>query len=437
MKKIILPAFLAILTGICAPVHAQLISTFAGDTASGDSGFGGPATAARFKSPSGILADAKGNIYISDYSTSRVTRVDASGIITNIAGTGITADTIDGIQASAASLNVPIGMTIDAAGNMYICEAGGNRVRKVDIHGVITTFAGVGGPYPMVTGDNGPATSAFLNMPSSIVFDKSGNAYIAENGRIRKVNTAGVITTFAGGSELAGSLGALNLILDESGTFYFSTNMMVKKIDPSGVISTIAGGGTMMGLNIGDGGPATAANFNEIDGLAIDRKGNIYIADTYHSRVRMVNTSGLISTIAGNGINGYSGDGGYADHAQIGNPTAITFDAKGNLYICDERNPSVRKVNYDVFTATQLTERKAGGLALSPNPCNGSFNINIASANNEQANITVMNIAGQRVQELTATTNTNVSLALDVPTGNYFLIATTATGRWMQQLAIQ
>ncbi len=215
-----------------------------------------------------------------------VNKANAQNIYT-IAGNGTNGYSGDGGQATAAELYNPGYLAFDAAGNLYIADFGNNRIRKITTAGIISTYAGTGAST--YSGDGGQATAADIHGPMGIAFDAAGNLYIADynNSRVRKVTTTGIISTFTG-----------------NGTAGYS----------------------------GDGGQATAAELRGIDGIAFDAAGNVYISDAYNNRIRMVNTAGIISTFAGNGTTGYSGDGGQATVAAIGSPNAILFDAMGNLY---------------------------------------------------------------------------------------------------------
>jgi sugar lactone lactonase YvrE len=267
-------------------------------TAAND-GDGGPATAAHVAYPTGIAKDASGNIYFVSNGTIR--KIDPSGIITTVAGTdGIGGYIGDGGLATAAYLYNPTGIAVDAAGNIYIADRQNNRIRKINTSGVISTLLG-NGSYSE-SGDGGLAIFATCAYPSGIAVDAAGNIYFTDQGasRVRKINTAGVVTTVAG-----------------IGVYGFS----------------------------GDGGPATAAALNQPFGLHIDAAGNLIIADRTNSRIRKVNASGIISTIAGNGENGFSGDGSAATAATLHFPIGVTTDATGNLYIADASNYRVRKVS--------------------------------------------------------------------------------------------
>src|SRR5215216_4951934 len=268
----------------------------------------------------------------------------------------------DGGPAKSAGLCGPTDVAIDAEGNMYIADTGvycigpgGDTVRKVDPHGTITTVAGTG--EAGFSGDGGPATKARLDFPSAVAVDREGNLYIADglNYRIRKVDQDGIITTFAGTGEAghSGDGGPATsakltepdqMTFDARGNLYFVDYTSVRKIDPSGTITTVAGTGRF-GFS-GDGGPAIQARF-EANALALDREGNMYIADTENNRIRKVDKEGIIHTIAGTGKEGYSGDGGPATEAALNLPTGIALDGEGNLFIACHHNSRVRKVDKD------------------------------------------------------------------------------------------
>ncbi|MFI5141138.1 MAG: gliding motility-associated C-terminal domain-containing protein [Bacteroidia bacterium] len=282
-------------------------------------------------------------------------------IITTIAGTGFGAPSNggysgDGGQATNAEFYYPYSLTLDASANIYIADTYNRVIRKINTAGIITTVAG-GGTNGL--GDGGQATAANLWNPTQAFFDAIGNMYIVDAGhnRIRFVNTAGIINTVVGNG-IAGSFGdggqataaELNgpqyAALDASGNLFIADvgNNKIRKVNTMGIISTIAGTG-MRGYS-GDGGPATAARLNGPDGVTFDTQGNLYIADYSNNRIRLINTAGIISTIVGTGAAGFSGDGGPATAAQLNGPNdGIVFDALGNFYIPDALNNRIRKVN--------------------------------------------------------------------------------------------
>ena len=270
-----------------------------------------------------------------------------SQIATTAAGNGTQGYSGDGGPATAATLYAPEGVAIDASGNLYIADAENSCIRKVDTNGNITTAVGNGSfGY---SGDGGLATAAVINYPFEVVFDYFGNMYIADNhnNAVRKVNTAGIISTF-----ISSGMGyVLGMACDHVGNLYLSdaNAHVIRKANTAGVITTIAGDGTR-GYS-GDGGHATNAELNSPEGVAVDALGNVYISDTWNSRIRMVNTNGIISTVVGTGAGAstftccYGGDGGPATAADINMPYGIAIDATGNLYIDDHNNNYIRKVN--------------------------------------------------------------------------------------------
>ena len=282
----------------------------------------------------------------------------ATFTISTVAGNGVTGYSGDGGSAINAELNDPNGVAVDSAGNLYIAEFLSERVRKVGTNGTITTVAGTG--VAGFSGDGGPATMASLNGPSRIALDKAGNLYIADsdNYRVRKVSIDGTITTVAGNGTANSSgdggpaTGAAvdspgDLALDNAGNLFIASGAfsgdgrgnVVRKVTPDGLITTVAGNGTA-GYS-GDGGPATTAALNAPEGLAIDSAGNLYIADQFNRRIRRV-SNGIITTVAGNGSSGYAGDGGPAISAELSGPAGMSFDAAGNLYFADRDNNRIR-----------------------------------------------------------------------------------------------
>ena len=358
----------ALLILLLAPIatFAQTIITIAGTGSLGYSGDGAPATSAQFQGPWGIASDNTGNLYVADCNNHRVREIDTMGIIRTIAGNGIGGYSGDGGQATAAQLADAAGIAVDGSGNLYIADEDNNCIRKVNSSGIITTIAGNGaGGY---FGDGGPATLAELYHPTSVCIDGLGNVYIGDitNARIRKVDTSGIITTFAGngiggysgdgGTATAAELwNPTSVTIDAYGNLLIGDagNYRIRKVDTFGMISTFAGNGTT-GFG-GDGGPATAASLSGWGFVISDALGNVYLGDNSNRRVRKISAGGIINTIAGDGSSGYSGDGGPATSAELQNPLGGTLDSIGNLYFGDLNNNRVRKIisnNYiPLFTA--------------------------------------------------------------------------------------
>ncbi len=358
------------------------VITVAGNGTSGDMGDGGAATSARLGNPQGVAVDAAGSLYIADAQYSVVRKV-TNGIITTVAGSN--ADwgySGDGGPATSAQLKNPSGVAVDAAGNLYIADPAVNVIRKVTPAGTISTFAG--NATQGYSGDNGQAVKAQLYWPSAVAVDTAGNLFITDrgDGHIRKVTPDGTITTFAGtGGEPFGSLSGL--ALDATGNLYVtaSASNLVLKVTPNGAVSTIAGtGGSGGGWGYsGDGGPATAAQMGPF-GAAPDASGNLFIADTYNNVIRKVASNGIITTVAGTGAWGYSGDGNAATGATLASPFWVAPDPTGNLFIADTSNNVVRRVTpagtITTWVAASVGLRNLQGLAVN------SSNLFIADTGN-------------------------------------------------------
>ena len=320
----------------------------------------GTATAAELSYPGGIAVEGAGNLFIADSFNERIRKVDTVGIISTVAGSGPTAFQGgggfggDGGPATSALLNFPSNVGVNNAGDLFISDANNERVREIDTNGTITTVAGSGPTAQQgggsFGGDGGSATLALL-IPGGV--DVSGNLLIADDAgnRIRQVEASGIIATVAGGSigdgfpaTQASLNGPRGLTTDPAGDLLIADcgDKRVRKVDGSGVMSTVAGSASPRGL--GDGGAATAADLECPSGLAM-QNGSLYIADAGNHRVRQVDSTGLITTVAGNGTAGYGGDGGAATAAELSGPTGLAFDGSGNMYIADTGNNRVRKVD--------------------------------------------------------------------------------------------
>jgi len=339
---------------------SQNITTVAGIGTAGYTGDGALATGAQLNGPGGVAVDASGNIYISEFYNHTIRKITVStGIITTVAGTGVAGYNGDGGLATAAQLTSPNGVSIDASGNFYLSDHDNQRIRKITAStGIITTVAGIG--TAGFSGDGGLATLAEMNGPSGPpAIDASGNIYIADfrNHRVRKVEAStGIITTVAGigtagysGDAGLATAAQLNrptdVCLDASGNIYIiDCNNCIRKVTVStGIITTVAGTG-VAGFS-GDGGLATAAQLSVPHGLTFDAVGDMYIADWSNNRVREVTVStGIISTVAGTGTGGYNGDSIVATTAQLYSPADVAFNSAGCLFIADFSNQRVRSV---------------------------------------------------------------------------------------------
>ncbi len=349
-------------------VSGGIITTVAGNGLIGPGGDNGLATSAQLNGPNGITIDANDNLLIADTGNSRVREV-SNGVITTVAGNGTFGLSGDGGLAIDAQLSSPFGVAVNALGNLFIADFGNSRVREVN-QGDIATVAGGGssvGDKGSTT--NGLAINAQLFFPNGIAPDSTGDLFIADvdNGRVRKVSNAEITTVagtgtigFGGDNGLAISAqlqGPASVAMDSAGNLYIadSGNNRIRKVS-NGVITTLAGNGTP-GFS-GDNGPAAAAQLHGPSGVAVDATGNVYIADDFNARVRMV-SGGVITTVAGNGTPGFSGDNGPAIGAQLSGPNSVALDAAGNLYIADSLNNRIREVSGGVITTV------AGGGSFS------------------------------------------------------------------------
>ena len=345
------------------PLAAQsvrLITTVAGNGTLGYNGDDIAATSAELGGPNGVALDSAGNMYIADTSNFRIRKVDAStGVISTVAGNGYQGYDGDNISATSAELSLPTAVALDSAGNLYIADTGNVRIREVNAStGLITTVAG-NGAYGY-NGDNIAATSAELYYPAGVALDSAGNLYIVDaiNDRIREVNAStGLITTVAGngslgynGDNIAATSAELYypeaVALDSAGNLYIADigNQRIREVNAStGVISTVTGNGTR-GYN-GDNIAATSAELCEPVGVALDSAGNLYIEDNDNQRIREVNAStGVISTVTGNGTHGYNGDNVAARSAEFEALAGLVVDRVGNLYFADIEINRVFKV---------------------------------------------------------------------------------------------
>jgi sugar lactone lactonase YvrE len=335
-----------------------VIRTVAGTNQRGFSGDGGSAVSASFHQPRAAAVGPDGTVYIADTFNHRVRRVDPGGAVTTLVGTGQAAYSGDDGPAGAATLHWPHGVTLDPAGaGLYIADSANHRVRRVDLaSGIIATVAG--SATPGAGGDGGPATAAQLQDPKALYAAPSGELYIADSGndRIRRVDGTGTITTVAGtgiagysgdgGPATAAQFdGPRGLAGDGAGNLYVAddNNHRIRRIDGAGVVTTLAGTGT--GGFSGDGGPAVSAQLDHPRGVAVDGRGNVFIADSMSARVRMVDPGGVIATVAGCGRQGYGGDGGPATVARLFEPRGVAVDAAGRLFVADTYNDRVRRVD--------------------------------------------------------------------------------------------
>ncbi len=331
--------------------------------------------------------------------------------IYTVAGNGTGSFCCDGGPAAAAELNNPFGVAIDVSGNLYIADYRNNRIRKVNTSGIITTIAGNG--TAGYSGDGGQATAAELYFPASVATDASGNIYIADvgNERIRLVSTSGIISTFAGigtvgysgdgGQATAAELHSpYGVALDASGNIYIADelNQRIRMVNSTGIINTFAGNGT--GSYSGDGGQATVAEIYNPSSITANA-GNLYIADYTNARIRIVNSSGIINTFAGTGITGFSGDGGPATAAKLNYPAGTAIDASGNIYIADQTNERIRIINTSGIINT-FAGRGVTGFSGDGGPATAAeFWVPECVATDASGNLYIADEVNNRIREVT------------------------------------
>ncbi|HEU5292386.1 MAG TPA: hypothetical protein VFU05_17185, partial [Cyclobacteriaceae bacterium] len=355
-KKIVLVVSLFLLS-LTLSGQNYIINTIGGSGTPGFSGDGGPATNAKLNSPNGVAFDQHGHILVVDHTNARVRTINKNtGVITTLAGNGVAGFSGDGGPATAAQLNSPTGVHVVQNGHILIVDHANMRIRKVDKNGIITTVAGNG--IAGFSGDGGPATMASLNNPSGVCSDQAGNIFIADkgNGRVRKIDTNGNITTVAGGGLLGilgdgglATLASLNsptgVAIDNNGHLLIvdHANARIRKVNiNTGIITTIAGNG-ILGFS-GDGLLATLANLNSPTHVFVNSNNHIHIVDQANMRIRKIDANtGIITTVVGNGVAGFSGDGGNALLASLNSPACAAINADGVIVIADKLNHHIRE----------------------------------------------------------------------------------------------
>ncbi len=349
------------------------ITTVAGNGNQGFSGDGGPATQASLSDPEGVAVASDGSLFIADSGNTRIRRVGPDGIITTVAGNG-SGFSGDGGPATQATLRDPGGVAVASDGSVFIADTDNNRIRRVGTDGIITTVAGTG--PDRFSGDGGLATLAELDDVDRVAVSADGSFYIADsdNSRIRRVGPDGIITTVAGNGAFRfsgdGGLATLatlwnpqGVALGADGSLYIAdtTNHRIRRVRPDGIITTVAGIGTQ-GFS-GDGGPATQASLRFPTGVAEGPDGSLYIADEDNDRIRRVGPDGIITTVAGNGTQGFRGDGGPATQAALFEPESVAVSPDGSLYIADSDNNRIRRVNRPLpgFSASEIAVPSSDG----------------------------------------------------------------------------
>ena len=357
---------------VCGIAAGQSIITTVAGTEPVFRGAGGPATNATLDLRT-VAADGAGNLYAIDSGT-RVIRITRNGTLEVVAGNGIPGYSGDGGPALRASLSGPRDVTADADGNLYIADSGNSRVRRVSPAGIITTIAGTGQPAafedPGVHGDGGPATAATLTFPDAVTLDAAGNLYVLDGSQVLRIGRDGILHIVAGSGEFGHSGdGGLatnagldrpdDLAVDAAGNLYIADRRRIRRVGLGGVIQTIAGSGEVLSRDFEEGVPALEAQLN-VDSVAVDATGNIFLTDFVDVRVLRISPAGTIQTVAGNGESGFSGDGGPAREASLASPGKLAIDSAGDLFVADQGNERIRKISSD-----DIIETVAGGGRLT------------------------------------------------------------------------
>lgn len=416
MKKISLVILLSF--NFC---FAQEVSTLAGSTTGNANGTG---TAAQFDMPYGVATDSYGNVYVADSTNHRIRKITPTGVVTTLAGS--TQGFADG-PGPGAQFYFPDSIAVNAAGDVFVADTNNNKIRKITSAGVVSTFAGATMGYA-----DGTGTAARFNLPVGITIDTNGNLFVSDtfNNRIRKITPAGVVTTYAGStagfadgnSDVAHFNRPRGIAIDTNGNLYISDsqNYKIRKITSAGVVSTFAGS-----TNGNTDGIGTAAQFSNPLGVAVDANGNVYVADMSTQKIRIITPDGTVSTYAGS----YSG---YADGplllARFFNPTGVAVDLNGNVYVADESNDKIRKI-------TPLLSVNVNGILnfkIYPNPVSQILTIQLQE-NIEFQKGTIYNTLGQLIKTDTKK-EINVS---DLPIGSYFIEVLTDKGKATKSFIIK
>ena len=432
-------SLLFILSFFTLAANAQIITNYAGNDTVYWANDGHAATQAQLVEPCGISVDGKGNLFIADNSGQRIRKVNTTGIISTILGDGTAGHTGDNGNTPWSEVRYPYDVAVDNHGNVYVADFGNNRIRKVDATGNITNYAGGGSSYP---GDGGLAIQASLTQPTGVAVDSFGNVYFSSSQRIHKIDPAGMMTLVAGtgtggysGDGFAATLARLydprGIVVDDGGNIY------IADFSNSCIRKVDPAGiiSTIAGTDTagynGDNIQATAAQLNKPSAVTIDRVGNIYIADMFNYSVRKIVPSGIISTVAGTRVMGGAGVGGPATAAQLNRPRGVAVDRSGNLYIGDSQNNHVKKVSGSFLSVLELPKEME--LIIYPDPASRTINF---KSNTPVDQLTIYDLSGKLIVRYNDIKGTSVSLPDDIANGVYVLQVTAPGKSTVKQIVI-
>jgi sugar lactone lactonase YvrE len=374
-----------------------VVTTLAGSGQAGSTDATG--TNASFAQPQGVAVDSSGNVYVADFYNHKVRKVTAAGVVTTLAGSGFSGSN-EGVGL-AASFDLPSGVAVDSSGNVYVADTGNNKIRKITAAGVVTTLAGSG-----VQGStDATGTNASFCQPQGVAVDSSGNVYIADtvNNKIRKVTSAGVVSTLAGINSSQDGIGAAatfylpqGVAVDSSGSVYVAEwgGNKIRKVTAAGVVTTLAGSGQGGSTDA----TGTNASFSSPSGVAVDSGGNVYVADSGNNKIRKVTSTGVVTTLAG------SGQGGSTDatgtNASLGQPQDVAVDSSGNVYVADTANNKIRKVTAAGVVTTLAGSGQVG--STDATGTNASFSQPHGVAVDSNGNVYVADALNNKIRKVTA-----------------------------------
>jgi sugar lactone lactonase YvrE len=359
--RLLLGALVVVFTLAVAAPLAESQSYFFTHLAGSSGGPGwndGTGSAARFNGPYGVAVDGSGNVYVADSRNCTIRKITPNGLVTTLAGEERSAGSADG-TGSEARFNGPYGVAVDGLGNVYVGDGYNNTIRKVTSTGVVTTLAGKAGSWGSV---DGTGSEARFFGPDGVAVDEAGNVYVADYGNhaIRKITPEGVVSTLAGLAGSAGSVdgtgggarfhGPTGVAVDGAGNTYVADhiNATIRKITSAGVVSTLAG---LAGSSGSADGTGSAARFNYPNGVAVDGSGNVYVGDSYNQTIRKITSAGAVTTLAGEAGSRGSADG-TGSAARFNYPSGVAVDGMGNVCVADHSNHTIRKVTADGVVTT-------------------------------------------------------------------------------------